>query len=399
MKKVFAIAWNDIKIEFSERATIIFYLILPIVFTAIIGIGLSGSYGQSTTINLPVVDEDKTSYAQQLKNTLSQDGVVSLAAYDTLEKAKQDFNNQSYPAILIIPQGFGVALENGQPAQLTLIEQTSDEVMSVEQSVQSAAGQLGSAIAIANQSTALAAQMRPFANDAEQQAYRQANLDAANQALSNPPAHAELVQGNGQNVAVVSAFKQSAAGQLVTWVLITLLGGSEVFVNERVGGTLKRLLTTPSSKATIITGKIVGRFLLGAVQMALLVGFGALVFKINWGQDPLALTVILAAFALAGTALGVMLGAFARTSRQAGGLSVMFSLLLAALGGAWWPMEITPAAYQAAVKVLPSTWAMSGLTDVVTRGQGLTAILPQTGILLGFAVVFFAIGVWKLKFE
>jgi ABC-2 type transport system permease protein len=77
----------------------------------------------------------------------------------------------------------------------------------------------------------------------------------------------------------------------------------------------------------------------------------------------------------------------------------MLSMLLAALGGAWWPMEITPAAYQTVVKVLPSTWAMSGLTSVVMNGQGLIAILPQTGILLGFAVVFFAIGIWKLKFE
>jgi len=399
MKKLIAIAWNDIKIEFSERATIFFYLILPIVFTAIIGVGLSGSYGGSTAISLPVVDEDKTAYAQQLKDALNQGGVVSLAAYDTLDKAKQDFSENGLPAILVIPAGFGTALENGQPAQLTLIEQTSGDVMSVEQSVQAVSSQLGSAITIADQSTSLAAQMRPFANAADEQAYRQAGLDAASQALSNPSTHAELVQNNGANAAITASFKQSAAGQLVTWVLITLLSGSEVFVNERLGGTLRRLLTTPSSKATIITGKIVGRLLLGAVQIALLVIVGALLFKINWGQDPLALTVILAAFALAGTALGVMLGAFARTSRQAGGLSVMFSLLMAALGGAWWPMEITPAAYQTAVKVLPSTWAMSGLTDVVMNGQGLTAILPQTGILLGFAVVFFTIGVWKLKFE
>jgi ABC-2 type transport system permease protein len=399
MKKLFAIAWNDIKIEFSERSTIIFYLILPVVFTAIIGIGLGGSYGASTKINLPVVDEDNSVEAQKLKDILGQGEVVNLTSYDTLASARKDLNGQSYPAILVIPQGFGTVLENGQSAHLTLIEQASGDVMSVEQAVQSASEQLGSAITIADQSTSLAAAVRPFASDAERQAYRQTNLDAANQALSNPSAQAELVQSNGQNVAQASSFKQSAAGQLVTWVLITLLGGSEVFVNERLGGTLRRLLTTPSSKGTIILGKIVGRFLLGAVQIALLVGVGALLFKINWGHDLLALAVILTAFAIAGTALGVMLGAFARTTRQAGGLSVMLSMLLAALGGAWWPMEITPAAYQTVVKVLPSTWAMSGLTSVVMNGQGLIAILPQTGILLGFAVVFFAIGIWKLKFE
>jgi ABC-2 type transport system permease protein len=77
----------------------------------------------------------------------------------------------------------------------------------------------------------------------------------------------------------------------------------------------------------------------------------------------------------------------------------MFSMILAALGGAWWPLEITPAVYQATVKVLPTTWAMTGLTDVIVRGKGVVDILPAAGILLGFAVVFFLIGIWRLRYE
>jgi ABC-2 type transport system permease protein len=94
-----------------------------------------------------------------------------------------------------------------------------------------------------------------------------------------------------------------------------------------------------------------------------------------------------------------MLGTFARTRSQAGGLSVLFSMLLASLGGAWWPLEVTPPLYQAVVKVLPSTWAMIGFTDIITRRGGVAEILPEAGILLLFAALFFIIGLWRLRFE
>ena len=181
--------------------------------------------------------------------------------------------------------------------------------------------------------------------------------------------------------------------------MITLLGGAEVFVNERLNGTLRRLLTTPTTKGIIITGKIAGRLILGIIQMVLLVGFGAVALGVNWGKSPAALAIMLLSFGLAGTALGVMLGAFARTRRQASGLTTLFSMLMAALGGAWWPLEVTPPAYQAAVKVIPTSWAMTGFTDVILRGQGVSGILLEAGVLLGFAALFFTVGVWKLKFE
>jgi ABC-2 type transport system permease protein len=74
-------------------------------------------------------------------------------------------------------------------------------------------------------------------------------------------------------------------------------------------------------------------------------------------------------------------------------------MVLAALGGAWWPLEITPKVYQTAVQVLPSTWAMRGFNDVIIRGQNVQGIIVEAGVLLGFALLFFIVGIWRLKFE
>ena len=62
-------------------------------------------------------------------------------------------------------------------------------------------------------------------------------------------------------------------------------------------------------------------------------------------------------------------------------------------------LEITPAIYQTVVKVLPTTWAMSGFTDVIVRSKGVVDILPNVLILLGFAAVFFFIGVRRMRFD
>jgi len=51
------------------------------------------------------------------------------------------------------------------------------------------------------------------------------------------------------------------------------------------------------------------------------------------------------------------------------------------------------------VKILPTTWAMQGTLDLVLRGQGLAGILPEAGVLLGFAAVFFGVGIWRFRYE
>jgi ABC-2 type transport system permease protein len=135
------------------------------------------------------------------------------------------------------------------------------------------------------------------------------------------------------------------------------------------------------------------------VQMLLLIGFGLLVMKLDWGEAPLALAVVLVSSALAAAALGTTLGTFVKTEGQASGLSIMLGMVMALLGGCWYPLELFPEVVRQVVKVLPTTWAMNGLLDLLLRGQGVLGILPEAGVLLGFALVFFIIGIWRFKYE
>jgi ABC-2 type transport system permease protein len=172
-----------------------------------------------------------------------------------------------------------------------------------------------------------------------------------------------------------------------------------LFAYERQQGTLRRLLTTPSRKATFLLGTISGQVVMALVQMLLLVGFGIVVMKLGWGREPLALFVILLTSSLAAAAFGTTMGTFIKTEGQASGLSVMFGMVFALMGGCWYPMELFPPAIQNVVRILPTTWAMQGMLDLVLRGKGLVDILPEAGVLLGFAAIFFTVGVLRFRYE
>ncbi|MCA9930762.1 MAG: ABC transporter permease, partial [Anaerolineales bacterium] len=62
-------------------------------------------------------------------------------------------------------------------------------------------------------------------------------------------------------------------------------------------------------------------------------------------------------------------------------------------------LEIVPDWMQIVGKLSPITWAMTGFQDIITRGWGITAVLPEVGVLLGFTAVFLAIGVYRFRYE
>jgi ABC-2 type transport system permease protein len=254
-------------------------------------------------------------------------------------------------------------------------------------------------VEIAQQSVQAAEDLRPFENDAGRAAYFDAALEAAQVELAAAPQRVAAAQAAVEDPIEYDPRANSSAGQLITWVFIPLFGISVTFAYERATGTLRRLLTTPTRKATYLLGTLLAAVFWALVQMLLLVLFGIFVMKLNWGHSPAALAVILAASALAASAIGVAMGAFVKTEGQANGLSIMLGMVMALLGGCWYPLELFPAVVQQAVKVLPTRWAMQGMLDIVLRGEGLSAVLPEAAVLLGFAVVFYGIGIWRFRYE
>ena len=346
-----------------------------------------------------VVDVDQSTLSQEFVTALQGSKIMRA---ETMSQAEADraFEDDQAIGVLVIPIGFQSAALNGQPIDLNLKAANDNRSLAVEQDVRSIMEQTGGAVLAARAAVSEAERIKPFADEPAKQAYFAASLKTAQGLLKNPPARIEATQpATTATVQSGEGFAQSSPGQLVTWVMTTLFGVAGFLAYERINGTARRLAVMPMRNSIILSGNFAGRFTLGAVQMILMVGFGALVLSVPYGNDPLALAVMLITFGLAGTAFGIMLGTFSRTMSQAGGLSILFAMLFAALGGCWWPLEITPPIYQTLVKVLPSTWAMLGLTDIIVYGKGLSDVWLNAVVLLVFAAIYFVIGVRRMRLD
>jgi len=151
-------------------------------------------------------------------------------------------------------------------------------------------------------------------------------------------------------------------------------------------------LIMPAGRGRIILGKLAARLALGLLQMVLLFVGGALIFGVHWGEHPLAVAAVSLAFALATSGLGILLSTIVRTPSQAEGIVIGAAMAMSALGGAWYPIELTPAIYRQIVQVLPTTWAMRAYTDLLSRGADLSGVLLEIAVLLGFAGIFITLG-------
>ena len=403
MTKIFAIAWKDALIRFASRSELLFFIILPLVFTYLLA-GGTPSKDDDNRVRLVVVDQAQTALSRQIIAGLEKSSAVRPDLLK-LEDADAQFKERKAAVVLVIPAGFGDGKGKGAAmlhpnTALQLRQQpNSMDALIAERAVQAVGNRVGSAISIAQKSVSEAEKLKAFESAAAKQNYFDASLAQAQKLTDEAPQRVETVQATTKDQVDYDPRANSSAGQLVTWVFIPLLGIAALFAYERQQGTLRRLLTTPTQKATFLLGTISGQVAVSMIQMSLLVGFGVLALGVNWGRDLPALGLMMLTFALAAAALGTTLGTFIKSEGQATGLSIMLGMVMALMGGCWYPLELFPEVVRTIVKVLPTTWAMQGLLTLSLRGGGMIDILPIAAVLMGFAVVFFSVGIGRFRFE
>jgi ABC-2 type transport system permease protein len=397
MNKIIAMMQKDLLLRFSSKSEWLFFLILPIVFTVVLA-GGSGPSGDNR-IRLIVVDQSGSTLAQELIDELAKSDTVRPDVL-AIEAAESQFSQRNTAAMLIIPETFNLDQIRQGSVELELRQLPNNtNAMVSARSVQAVMGLISASVDIAGRSLEAAESIRPFETDAERQSYFNGAMQEAQVLVSAAPDRVESAVGNTPNSIEYDPRANSSAGQLITWVFVPLLGISGMFAYERQLGTLRRLLTTPTQRATFLVGSISGQVLTALVQMTLLIVFGMLVMKLNWGQNLAALALMLVSAALAAAALGTTLGTFVKTEGQASGLSIMLGMTMALLGGCWYPIELFPQVVRDVVKILPTTWAMQGMLDIVLRNQDLPGVLPEASVLMGFALIFFTIGIWRFRYE
>ena len=178
-----------------------------------------------------------------------------------------------------------------------------------------------------------------------------------------------------------------APGLIAVFVLFfTFVLTGVSFLRERAQGTLERLLTTPVGRADILVGYTTGFFVLAMVQSVIVVTFTLLVLQVNYQGSIWQIWTVLVPLVVVGVSLGVFISTFARNEFQV----VQFIPLLLApqifLSGVIAEVDKMPAVLEVLAYLLPLTYAVDGLQDIMLRGDSLGSLGLELGVLALYVV-------------
>jgi ABC-2 type transport system permease protein len=188
------------------------------------------------------------------------------------------------------------------------------------------------------------------------------------------------------------------------------------FLRERIGGTLERLLATPVTRGEIVLGYTLGFGLFATLQVIVLTLFilnavevpaiGPIpAFTIGLGVEsvgsPFLTFAIALILSLGAVSLGIFLSTFARTELQVIQFIPIVIIPQGVLGGIFWPIDQLPDVLAAIARVLPMSYAVDGLREVMLKGADLTssAVQLDLAVLSGIAVVFVLLAAATIKRE
>ncbi len=393
MRRVLAMAGLNLTQIFRDRTELFSVIVLPLMLTWVFGAAF-GSGGGGRALGVPVADLDRTVYSARIIAAIDEP-VSSDALRVSEASARKLVADGQAPVAVVIPQGFGQRIEDDKTARVYVIrDPSSASGQTVVQVVEGAATRVAA--------DAEAARVAAGALQGREE-FEHIFLYADGLWSPDPPVGVEsrvvLASAARANELEAPANTQYSLGFTVFFVTMVALGSAGGILEEREIGTLRRLLAAPLRRSQILLGKSLGVALVASFEAALLVGFGALVFGVPWGTDPVPVALLLFSLVLASTGLGIMISALVRTRSQMSALTPIVSTALAMLGGCYWPIEIASPFMQQLARLTPTGWAMIGLKDVVARGLGLQAALLPSVVLLGIAGCTLAIGIPRLKLE
>jgi len=421
MAKILAIIRHDLRVFLSQKSNLPGLLLTPAVMTVIIALVTGGAFGGTPVRRLDVIDQDGTQVSAQFLASIrqanpsltlcpmdnTQDDVCSLGKSGALtqSQALDRVANSDSLALLEIPSGFEASLAAQQPMTLTFHSASSfGASQSALEAVQAALAQVNAAT-VASQiglSVIDGLQSQPLSGDQVQQIktslYQRAIVMQQEKNVTVEFTLSDTEQGRTMGESLQQGLGQSVPGMGTMFVLMTIFGAMAALIVERQQWTLQRLAVMPVSRPTLLAGKILARFCLGLLQFLVVFIVGALL-GMNFGKDPVALVLLVIVYTLSVTALSFAIGPGLKSPDQASGLALLLTLTLAPLGGAWWPMSISPRFMQIIGHVSPIAWAMDGFTALTYEGAHLGDILLPLAVLLGMMVVAFVIAIPRFRYH
>jgi len=400
--KALDIAFKDMLRSWRSAFTVVMMFVAPLLITGLIYLAFGGFGGGEVNIaqiDVGLVNQDTAvsqvpvSMGNELAKILTADSLKNLLAvtkYPNETDARQAILDKKISVALIIPSDFTSAViqENANTA-LTIIHDPASTLAApilqsiVEPFVNSLNGsKIAAQVVVAQlEKDGLAVDVSlPGQIALSYGSWSMANIPGANGALPSVDLQIPTASTQGSN-------KQAMAGGVVAGMIIyfafyTGALNAQSIIREQDDQTLARLAVTPTSPATILTGKVIGSVILIFIQVVVLMLLSSLFFGINWG-DPMKMGAVSMAMVFLASGFGIFLMSFIKNMRQTGIVLGGVLTVLGMLGGLFTTgFQNLPKAFAVATLFTPHGWALRAykLALGILSGGILIPVLVMTAI-------------------
>jgi ABC-2 type transport system permease protein len=422
-----ALVGKDLRLFFNDRRAVLMSVLAPIAIASFFGfIFNDADRKDAARVPVLVVDDDRSAISREVVARLTSDPALAVTGA-TLAEAQDAIRRAKVASAIHLPAGFGqaaaaaffsgaqkkaaigVLYDPSKATEASMVQGilTGHAMQAVSKEMFS--GETGRT----SLETSLAEVER---NDALPPADKGALVGMLrgvkgwnDRVQTSAPGRADAgvtIPFDVKKQAVTSAtgtphngYAHSFAGMGVQFILFLAIEMGVGLLLQRQHGMWKRLRAAPLSRTVLLGARAVSTALLSLFILFFLFFFAEVVFGVRIGGSVVGFVAVCVAFSLMTAAFGLLIASLGRTPESTRGLSIVATLLLVMLGGAWVPTFVFPAWLQSLTIVIPTRWAIDGLDATTWRGLGFAAVAWPITFLLATAVGCGALAIARFRWE
>jgi ABC-2 type transport system permease protein len=432
-----ALVRKDLRLWFGDRRAVIVAILVPIILSSFFGYVFGGQKGSTEMAKMPVlvIDQDGSDISRGLITQLASEKTLDVKPSE-LEAARDAVRKGKATAAIVIPKDFGKdagqALFTGasdndakKPEIGVLYDPSHTMELGMVTGILS-----GAVMQVVSKEMFTGASGREMVNESLAKVQNNPQIPAADRkALSdllggvkelNERRDQEDAGTSGKTESVgglsmpyetrteaitsgvdvqYNGYAHAIAGMGVQFILFMGLDVGIALLLLRQTGLWQRLRAAPLSKTTLLGSRTVSAALIAGFILLVLFTFARVAFGVHILGSFAGFVGVCAAFSLMTAAFGLMVAALGKTPEATRGYSVMATLIMVMLGGAWVPTFVFPLWLQKLTVVVPTRWAIDGMDGMTWRGLGFSSAVMPIVVLLLFALGFGLVAVMRFRWR
>jgi ABC-2 type transport system permease protein len=398
---------KDLTQILRDRKTLMFTLIMPVVFTLLFGFAFGG-YGAPADTRLPVVvagDTGDRAYAAVV-DLVASSTVVRLVTPANVEDQvlRASVRDGKVTAVLFIPTGFLRTCYDGTvPVLPCVVDVASSSGTTARNELANLSTRLTGAVRTARLTATAYRELAPPSGFDEPsvltfEQFAEAFESAVSAWRVQPTAITVTVSSKlTEQQRNAGGFAHTSPSMMLQFSIAGLIGAAGIVVEERKSRTLSRLMTTRLSRSGILLGHYLAMFTQVFAQLTMLILFAAAVLHVQYLHAPLATLLVTTCASAFVAALGLLIGVASRSEEQGIAFSLILMFVISGLGGAWVPLQFTGAAFQKVARATPGSLIIDAYENVVQRGLGVSSVLMPCALLLACAAGLAILAVLRFR--